>query len=334
MAGLARHLDLTEHLLFEVAEAVNEGLHAFDRHRVVDGSAEAAHGAVTLELLEATGLSEFEEFLGEIVSLVSCNHVLVEHERNVHDGAVFLSSSTDEHLGIVEGAVEEGGLGTVHLFDGFDAAEFLEPLERAVHHVHGKDRRRVEHVLRVDVGLEVQHGRNRAVHLAEQVLADDGHGHASAADVLLGAAIDDTEVRDVDLAGEEVGAHVGHEEAGLRLREVLPFRTVDGVVGSHVEVRGVVAELQVLVDVVVDVGLGVASDIGGTEKLGFLVSLVGPNASQGVVGRSVLVQEVHREHAEQEGTATTEEDDVVVLGNAHQVAEELFGFSEHVFDRL
>ena len=292
-------LGLTQNFLFEVAEAVNESLHAFDRHGVVDGSAEAAHGAVTLELLQTAVLSEFKEFLGEIVSLVGSDDVLVEHERNVHDGTVFLSGRTDEHLGVVEGAVKESGLGTVHLFDSFDTAEVLEPLESTVHHVHSENRRRIEHVLVVDVGLEVQHGRYCAVHLAEQVLADDRHGHASAADVLLSAAINDTKVRDVDLTGEEVGTHVCHEEAGLRLREVVPFRTVDGVVGRHVKVSGVVAELQVLVDAAVGFGLGVASGESVTEQLSFLVSLVCPNASQSVVGRGILVEEVHRKHAEQ-----------------------------------
>ena len=79
----------------------------------------------------------------------------------------------------------------------------------------------------------------------------------------------------------------------------MPFRTVNRVVRSHVEVRGVVAELQVLVDAAVSFGLGVASGESVTELLSFLVSLVCPNAGQSVVGRCVLVEEVHREHAEQ-----------------------------------
>ena len=152
-----------------------------------------------------------------------------------------------------------------------------------------------------------EHGRDGAVHLAEKALLDDRDSHASAADVLLSAAIDDTEVRHVDLAGEEVGAHVSHEEAGLRLREVVPFRTVDRVVGGHVEVSSVVAELQVLVDAAVSFRLGVASGESVTELLSFLVSLVCPN---------------------------TEEHDVVVFWDAHQFTEVLFRLGEHVFNRL
>ena len=325
---------LAQDLLFEVAEAVDESLHAFDRHRVVNGCAEATHGAVTLELLKATSLCEFEEFLGEIVSLVCGNHVLVEHERNVHDGTVFLRSCTDEHLGSIEGAVKESSLGTVHLFDGFDTAEFLEPLERTVHHVHGEYRRRVEHVLCIDVGLEVEHGRDVAIHFTEKVLADDRHGHACAADVLLSTAINDAEIRNVDFAGEEVGTHVSHQEAGLRSRELLPFRTVNGVVCRYVEIRSVVGKLQILVNVVVDVCLGIASDVHITELLGFLISLICPDTGESVVSRCVLGEEVHREHAEEKGAATAEEHDVVVFRNAHQVAEELFGFCEHILDRL
>ena len=112
------------------------------------------------------------------------------------------------------------------------------------------------------------------------------------------------------------------------------FGTVDGVVGSHVEVGRVVGKLQVLVDAAVSFGLGVASGESVTELLGFLVSLVCPNASQSVVCRSVLVQEVHREHAEQKGATTTEENDVVVFRDAHQFAEILFRLGEHVFNWL
>lgn len=289
---------------------------------------------MTLELLQTAGLGEFEEFLGEIIGLVGGHNVLVEHEGHVHDGAVFLGSGTHEHLGVVESAVKESGLGAVHLFDGFHTAEILEPLEGAVHHVHSKYRRRVEHVLCIDVGLEVQHGGDSAVHLAQQVLADDGHGYACAADVLLGAAIDNAEVGHVNLTGEEVGAHVGHEEPGLRLRDVVPFRTVDGVVGGNVQVGGVVAHLQVLVDAAVGFGLGVAGHVHVTEQLGLFAGLVGPHAGQRVVGGGVLVQEVHGEHAEQQGASAAQEHDVVVLGNAHEVAEELFGFFEHAFDGL
>ena len=114
----------------------------------------------------------------------------------------------------------------------------------------------------------------------------------------------------------------------------MPFRTVDGVVGGNVEVAGVVAELQVLVDAAVSFGLGVASGESVTELLSFLVSLVCPNASQSVVCRSVLVEEVHREHAEQKGATTTEENDVVVFRDAHQFTEVLFRLGEHVFNRL
>ena len=289
---------------------------------------------MTLELLEAAFLREFEEFLGEVIGLVGSDHVLVEHERNIHDGTVFLGSGTDEHLGVVEGAVEEGCLGTVHLFDSFDTAEFLEPLERAVHDVHGENRRRIEHVLRIDVGLEVEHGRDGAVHLAEQVPADDGPGHACAADVLLCSTVNHAEVRYVDLAGEEVGAHIGHEEAGLRLREALPFRAVDSIVGGNVEVAGVVGKVQVLFDAAVGFGLGIASHVYVAEQLGFLAGLVGPHAGKSVVSRSVLVQEVHREHAEQERTSTAEEHDVVVFRNAHQFTKVFFGLCEHVVDWL
>lgn len=325
---------LAENLLFVVGHAVDEGLDAFDRHSVVDGGAEAANRTVTLDLHEAAGLCKFDEVLGHFVVLFVGHDVLLEDERNVHEGAVFLGGSTDEHLGGVDGAVEEGCLFAVDLFDSFDTTHVLEPLEGAVHGVDGEYRRSIEHVLAVDVGLEVEHGRNRAVNMPEEVLADDGNCDTCAGDVLLGAAVDHAEVRDVHLAGEEVGAHVGDEEAGLRLREVVPFRTVDGVVRRNVEVLRVVAQLEILVDVVVHVGLRGACNIHVTEKLCFLQSLGCPHASVGVVGSFVLAQQVHRNHAEQEGAAAAEEHDVVVLGDAHEVAKELFGFGEHVFNGL
>ena len=98
--------------------------------------------------------------------------------------------------------------------------------------------------------------------------------------------------------------------------------------------RHAAAHLQVLVNAAVSFGLGVAGHVHVTEQLGLFAGLVGPHAGQRVVGGGVLVQEVHGEHAEQQGASAAQEHDVVVLGNAHEVAEELFGFFEHAFDGL
>ena len=64
-------------------------------------------------------------------------------------------------------------------------------LEGLGHHEDREHRRGVEHGTAVDVGLVVEHRREVAGHLAEDVLADDGEDNAGRTYVLLCAAVEE-----------------------------------------------------------------------------------------------------------------------------------------------
>lgn len=327
-------IGLSQNFLFEIAHDADQFLDAFERHRVVKACAEASDGAVSLELFESLFLGECEEFLLQGVRFGLFDRTGAEHERNVHAGTVLFGRGAHEQLRVVEAFIEKAALLDVDLFHFGEAAVVVEPVQNAVHHVNGEYRRRVEHAFAVDVGLVIEHGRNVTLDLAENVLADNHGRDARAAHVLLGTGVNHAEILDVYRAGENVRAHVGDDVTAFRFRELEVFGSVDGVVARDVEIRCAR-------------GLGVFGRqmrvIVGFRRRDFLDSareglrlfqrLVRPNARVDVVGLAVLVEEVHRDHAELERCAAAQVDDFVIFGDAHQFAERRVRVFDHAFDR-
>jgi hypothetical protein len=122
-----------------------------------------------------------------------------------------------------------------------------------------------------------------------QILADHDESDAGGAEVLLGAGVDQAELRNVDRAAEDVAGHVSHER-GLGLGELLHLRAGDGFVGGHVHVgrAGGVGQGVIVRQGGGNVLGGVCEDVDGADLLGFLDGLVGPGAGVDVVGGLVL----------------------------------------------
>ena len=238
-------------------------------------------------------------------------------EADVHDRTVFLRGGADEERVAVDLVVEQLGFLDVHLVHHFQAAQALEPFQRFGHHEDREHRRGVEHRTAVDMGLVVEHRREVAGDLAEDVLADDGEDHAGRTDVLLGAAIDESVLGDIHRTAHDVGRHIGHE-VDRAVHVVFDLGTVDRVVGRDVEVVEVGRDLIAFRDVAVGlVGRGGDAD-GIADALGFLERLLGPDTRLQVAG--LVLEEVHRHIEELERSAAAEEDHFIVVGNV----EELF----------
>src|SRR5699024_1685 len=69
----------------------------------------------------------------------------------------------------------------------------------------------------------------------DQVLADDDHGGAGGAHVLLHAGPDQAVVRDVAGLGEEHGALVADQDLALGVGQLLPGGAVDGLVLADID---------------------------------------------------------------------------------------------------
>ena len=126
---------------FEILHASDEGFDVFDGAGIVEGGAEAADGAVTLDADHAALFGEGHE--GVLFVLVARGH----HPAVVHDGAVSLvGDSAHEHAVAVDFLIQEVGflhVDLVHFGDTTDGV--LEPGEGFVHHEDGEHGRSVEH---------------------------------------------------------------------------------------------------------------------------------------------------------------------------------------------
>ena len=209
----------------------------------------------------------------------------------------------------------------------------LQPHEGLVHHEDRQYGRGVEHAdvlgFFSSVGAEVDHRRQRVhigavANVAEDALLDDDEGHASGADVLLGATVDEAVFLHVDGTAHDVGAHVSDEHDGA-VHVVLDLSTVDGVVGRDVEVVGIQRDGVSLRDVGVGLLFGRGDDVDLTEQLGFLGGLLGPDAGLEVGGLGL--HEVGGHSEELCAGTTTEEENFVLLRDVEEVAPQLTGLS-------
>src|ERR1700752_2480583 len=190
---LARPLAM---LGFEFLHVLDEPLHAFERHGVVDRGAHAADRAVALQLHHAALLRALEERIVELC--------IRKSERHVHPGAVFPRHRIPVEAARIEEVVQQRSLFHISLFKLRDAALLLHPLEHQPGNVDRIGGWCVEH--RIGLGLPlVIHDRRRALRrVAQQVLAHDDDGEPCRPDVFLRAGVDQAELRDVKRPGKEM----------------------------------------------------------------------------------------------------------------------------------
>ena len=228
-----------------------------------------------------------------------------------------------EHLGGVKEVVEDLCLvevALVHLLKPADALEVLEHLAAAV------DRpavRRVVHGAVLGVGVVAHVDGHLGVEvLADEVLADDDHHHARGADVLLHARVNEAVVADVAGLGEEHRRLVADEDMALGVGQLLPRHAVDGLVLADVDIVRVLGDVEV--GAVGDIAVVLVLAGGGDDDLAVLLRfadrLLGPRAGLDVDGLAVFHQVPGDRGKLQRGAALNKEH-LVVVGNAHQVAE-------------
>ena len=147
-----RHFDATRFgVAFELAQIVDQRLHAFDRHRVVDRCAHAADRAVPLQLQQAALLRAFQKCAVE--------RLVAQLERHVHPRAVFLAHRVVVELAGIERVVQQLRLRDVLLFDRSQPALRQRPLEHQAGDVNRIGRRRVQHRIAFGLLLPVERRR-------------------------------------------------------------------------------------------------------------------------------------------------------------------------------
>ena len=162
--------------------------------------------------------------------------------------------------------------------------------------------------------------------MTQQVVPDDGNGHAGGGYVLLHAKVDAAVLIDVHGLGKDHGAHICHQRHALHLRQLHILSAEDGVVLADVDVAGVLVVVNgvYIRDISEIFILAGCYDLGFTELGGFLGS-----QTREVAGHDIVClaggHKVQRHHGKLLGSAALKEAHLVVIRDIHHPAQR--GFS-------
>ena len=169
--------------------------------------------------------------------------------------------------------------------------------------------------------------------VADEILADDADDHAGGADVLLHARIDHAIIGNVAGLGEEHRRLVGNKDVSLGVGELLPGNAMDGLVLADIDIVGIFGDVEIgavgNVCIVLILGGCGNDDLADLLRLGN--GLLRPCAGLHIDGLAVLHQ-VHRDHGELKRCAALNEQDLIVVGNAHQIAKILLGIVDDLLE--
>ena len=257
-------------------------------------------------------------------------------EGDVHQAAVLGHHGALEQLGGIQEVIDDLGLGDVALFHFLQTADAQQILEHLAAAVDGPAVGGVVHAVVVGMGLILHVNGGLGIQVVpDQILPDDDHGHAGGAHVLLHAGPDQTVVGHVAGPGQEHGGLVGHQHVALGVGQLVPGGAVDGLVLADIDVVGVLGNVQV--GAVGDVGEVLVGGGGNHLHLAVLLGLgnglLGPCAGLHIAGLAVLHQ-VHGHHGELQGAAALDKQDLVVIGDVHQLAQVGLGLVGDLLEHL
>src|SRR5688500_14843524 len=301
--------------LLEALHELHQRATALDRHGVVDARAHAAGGAMALEPVES-GLRR----LGDEPRL---RLVARAAEADVHDRAALPLDGAPEVPALVEEVVEDARLLRVPLRHPREPARVADPLEHLAHHVDPEGGRGIVERFRLRVRPVLQHRCEVGGRPLDEILPDDHQHDAGGAEVLLGARVDEPVAAHVDRTAVHVARRVGDERhPGGRRRLGAPLGSVDGVVGGEVHVgrRGGIADRRGGRNGEVLPRLARHRLVHRADMLRLGGRPLGPAPGHQVVRRAPLREEVHRHHRELRRRAPLEEEHVILVGNAGEIA--------------
>jgi len=171
--------------------------------------------------------------------------------------------------------------------------------------------------------------------LTDQILTDDDHHHAGRAYILLHTGVDHAIVGDIAGLGEEHGGLVGHQDMALGIGELIPGDAVDGLILADVDIVGILGNVQV--GAVGNIAEILILGGGGHNDLTVLLSLgnglLGPGTGLYIHSLAVLHQ-VPGNGGELQGGTALDEQDLVVIGNVHQLTQVGLGLVDDLLEHL
>ena len=243
------------------------------------------------------------------------------HKRHVHAAAVRLLRGRLEQTAFIQEIIQQRGFLQVYLFNGFHAAQRLEPFKAQAGHIDAVGVGGIDHAAVVRLHLPVHQLRAQLAGMAQQILAHNHNGQPRRADVLLRARIHDAELGNVVYLAKDVAAHVRHQRHVSGIRQLDIARAVDGVVGGNVQIIRVRIQLSFPIG---HIGIHILAAAGHGAHLNVLARLRGGGvrevAAVDIVGFSVDRQ-VQRHGGKLLRGAAMQKQDGIRVGNMHQLGQ-------------
>ena len=214
----------------------------------------------------------------------------------------------------------------------FHTALLLEPCEHEAEDVDIPARRRVVHRVLVDHTLIAVHDRRDRQLMSGKRTVNDRDREPRGCHVLLRTGKDHAVLRHVHRARENVGRHIARERHAAGLGHILPFRTVDGVIGAIVKVRSTGRELQLalLRDAGVTAGGGICRDVHRAVLLGFFCRASGKVPGHGVIRRAVRPHQIKRDHRKLRRSAALQKQDRMCVRDGQCAAKARLHFLKDI----
>ena len=276
--------------LLELFHKIGQGLAAFFGDGIVNGRPAAADGPMAFDTDEVV----FGCFGDELCFQFLRRQV----EGDIHQAARILAGmAAVEAVAVVDDAVDNGGFLLIAFIPGLQSAVVVEPVSYFIDEINIEHRRRIVCRIVVDIGLILQHERQIAADLIQQVVLDDGDDDAGRTDVLLDTGIDEIEILHIYRAAEKIAGHIT-EQRNVERRKIMPFRPMDGIVRCHVNIVriGLDDEAVCLGDVRKVIGFTRSDFIGFPEEGSRFHGLVGPYP--GIQITAAFLEEIGRVHCD------------------------------------
>ena len=228
---------------------------------------------------------------------------------------------------VVDNVINDLSLCCIILGNSVYSTLLFNPMQSFVNHINGKDRRSIVQRIVIGEGAVLQHSRQILARCCQKAFLGDYDNYACRTKILLRSCVDKVKILNVHLAREDVAGHIA-DNGNVEFGEILVLGAVNRVVGSEVYIRSIGAECELLRNVAV-VLIGAASCLVNLAvEFSFRHGLLGPDAGVDISGVFFSV-EIGSCHQKLGTAAALDKHNLVVLGDFHQLAQQLFCFCMH-----
>ena len=262
--------------------------------------------------------------------------IVCQHKGYIHPAAADFFHRVAVEVAAINETIQLFGLALVDFGHIRHPTLLLEPLEHQPSKIPGVSGRGVIHAAVVCMGLIVEHGGHMGAGLAEQVFADNHQRQARGADVFLGTGVDHAKTIHIHRTGQNGGAHVRHQRGTTHFRDKAVFQPPNCFVGAVMQVSRVSRQLPTLLrghhGEIAVFAAGRHIDLAVAPR--FLDGFLGPLPGIDVIRRFTLAQQVHGHHGKLGRRPALQEQHSVIVADAHQVTQVLFGLFGDIHEDL